>query len=380
MRKNKEQTAIFDLLKGSQPLMGALNEHQGGLFPEISLAQIDSSKESTVRLIRDDLGEVKARTRSRTSSSSVKRGVSVSPSKKDIASANDNAEVDIWSTNDVGFMPRAFIQTCLPIREPKNALVAWGRRSGDRVLIIQPGAMPDPNSDPRDPVPKMVSMGYPFGFIPRLLIAYVASEVKRTKQREVGLGATERQTMEMIGLGTGGRDYERFRLQYSRLTTCRMMVTSSDFDAETGVLNDYSRHIHLFDSTNTVWQPASKDSAYGRVSAEIVLSEAMRDEILSNPVPISISTLYKLRTRPMAMDLYCWLTYTMFSIKKTTNVSWERLKLQFGAEVETLFKFRQTFKEALGAVREAGYAPRVDVTTPFLILHPSDTHVPRLPR
>ena len=374
MKNNFSTPSIFDILQTQGVTQAAsAKERQGALFVEHPKQDAEQGEFFT-RVVSDDFGDVTTVSKGRKQPSKSKS--SVKSSKTDDV-ASPSGEIDIWSTNDVGFMPRAFIQTCLPVREPRNSPVAWGRRSGGRVLIIQPGAMPDPAADPRNPVPKMISSGYPFGFIPRLLIAHVASEVKRTKQREVYLGSSERKTMESIGLGTGGRDYERFRDQYRRLTTCRMMVTSSDFDAETGVLNDYSRHIHLFDSTNTVWQPATKDSSF-RVSAEIILSEAMKEEILSNPVPISISTLFSLRTRPMAMDVYCWLTYTMFSINRPTNVSWERLKLQFGPEVETLFKFRQTFKEALKAVYEAGYCPKVDVTTKCLILSPSPTHVPRL--
>jgi len=91
--------------------------------------------------------------------------------------------------------------------------------------------------------------------------------------------------------------------------------------------------------------------------------------------------LKALKRSPMRLDIYSWLTWRMFSVKRPTQIPWEYLKAQFGAgyaeDAQGLRDFKKAFLEALHAVqlfyREANVVP----TASALSLRPSPTHVLR---
>ncbi|SAL67672.1 replication protein RepA [Caballeronia humi] len=101
-------------------------------------------------------------------------------------------------------------------------------------------------------------------------------------------------------------------------------------------------------------------------------------EIVANPVPVDLRALRALRQSPMAIDLYCWLTYRNFSLRSPTTVPWEALKLQFGSGAEAEKKFRETVKRALLQVVEVYPQANVVPTKAGLALSPSQTRIHRL--
>jgi len=98
-------------------------------------------------------------------------------------------------------------------------------------------------------------------------------------------------------------------------------------------------------------------------------------------VPLDLRALKALKRSPMRLDIYSWLTWRMFSVKRPTQIPWEYLKAQFGAgyaqDAQGLRDFKKAFLEALHAVqifyREANVVP----TASSLSLRPSPTHVLR---
>ena len=91
-------------------------------------------------------------------------------------------ETSALAADELAFWPRGLLQCTLPHSNP-GAVSVWGMRSGDFYLVLEPGFRLDEQG-------RAVSYGYPYGSIPRLLIAYLNQQVKRFSKRRVLLGDT----------------------------------------------------------------------------------------------------------------------------------------------------------------------------------------------
>ena len=114
-------------------------------------------------------------------------------------------------------------------------------------------------------------------------------------------------------------------------------------------------------------------------SSRVTLSQKFFEEMTSSPVPIDLRALKALKRSPLRLDIYSWLTWRLYSVRKPTQIPWEYLKAQFGSgyadDAQGLRDFRKAFIEALNAVklfyREANVTPMEGA----LSLRPSSTHV-----
>ena len=104
------------------------------------------------------------------------------------------AAAEIWDQDlpEVGYLARLFTQTSLPYRDPGD-VPAWGRRNGSLSLVVQPGMRIDQSGKP-------VSIGYPYGTIPRLLLTWLSTEAVRTQSAELSLGSSLAEFMRSLEL------------------------------------------------------------------------------------------------------------------------------------------------------------------------------------
>ena len=81
--------------------------------------------------------------------------------------------------------------------------------------------------------------------------------------------------------------------------------------------------------------------------SKIYLSEAFFNEIIRHPVPIDMNTLTALKRCSLGLDLYLWLVYRTFALKRPLQLSWRLVYRQFGAhpvkagEKRTVLDFRR---------------------------------------
>lgn len=287
---------------------------------------------------------------------------------------------DARKAGAVGYMARALVQATLPYREPKDVPV-WGRRAGDISLMMQPGyymADKEVIKGRRKVIePVGVSIGFPYGSIPRLVVAWLSSEAVKTKSREILLGDSLSQFMDAIGMTsqTGGANgsITRLKEQMKRLFAARIAVVS-----DPSCIDWNHASFSLADKATIWWDPQNPQQA-GLFESKVTLGEQFFEELMSGPVPIDIRALKALRQSPMALDLYMWLTYRNFSLRKDTVVPWEALKMQFGSESGTMVKFRETFRRALVQVKTV-YNVNVEPNTSGVLLKPSKTSIPIISR
>ena len=123
----------------------------------------------------------------------------------------------------------------------------------------------------------------------------------------------------------------------------------------------------------------------------VTLNQDFFTEVTEHPVPVDMRALKALKQSPLALDIYCWLTYRMSYLRKPTLISWEALRMQFGSNYADTKQGRYEFKRQFLIQLRAVHAVYPDANieevnnkhSKGMLLKPSNTHVsrprPRLP-
>jgi hypothetical protein len=258
----------------------------------------------------------------------------------------------------LGYMARDLVQATLPHRDPGPGVSTFERSNGDFHLVIL--------APPR--------IGLPWGKCPRVLLCWLATEAVRTQSRHIELGPNLSAFMRQLGqVPTGGRwgTISRLRDQVRRLfsSTIRYSYTGPDRFEDSGFV--------IASHTSLWWKPAELDTPLSGSFVE--LSQEFFQSVVDRPVPIDLRVLRALRS-PLALDIYCWLTYRTSYLSRPIEIPWPALALQFGADYSEVRKFRYFFLRQTRSVLRLYPEARVSESSKGLVLSPAAPHVPkRLP-
>ncbi len=261
---------------------------------------------------------------------------------------------DAYSAGTVGFLARALVQATMPHSDPKtNEFV---RHNGHYSLSIMAPA----------------GVGLPYGRYPRLVLAYLNTEAVKQKTRHIALDHHFSHFCAGLGIPptTGPRgSLPQLREQMQRLFASTFQCLFHD--------EEKGRHAgdgFLIADKRTLWWDPSRE--IGDVSAEshVVLSERFFREATEAPVPLDLRVLRALRS-PFEIDIYVWLTWRFFRLRKPVTIPWDSLQLQFGCGYKNPRHFKRRLLKYLKSV--LGYYPsaRLANTDAGLLLKPSATHV-----
>lgn len=226
----------------------------------------------------------------------------------------------------LGYMARALVQATMPHKAVAGHYFV--RKNGNFSMTM----MANPE------------VGLPYGSIPRLLMAWVTTEAVKTKQRELQVGDSLSEFMRQLGLvPTGGRwgSITRLKAQTGRLfsATVSCFYAEKKFELEAG--------FRIADRRQFWWDPKGPKQT-SLFKSSVTLSEVFFQEIVRNKVPVDMRALKALSRSPLALDIYCWLTYKSFCLGRTgrsTEIPWEALQLQFGSDYPRDSRGRRHFKE-----------------------------------
>ena len=123
----------------------------------------------------------------------------------------------------------------------------------------------------------------------------------------------------------GGSRGERTRLrkQMRRLFNAHIQLAYEDQNVDATV------NAVIADRT-VFWWNERKPGERSLWKSKIELGEKFFNEIVNHPVPINMNTLKALKRSALGLDLYLWLTYRTFTLKRPMRLSWARLYRQFG--------------------------------------------------
>lgn len=264
---------------------------------------------------------------------------------------------DAKDAGALGYMARALVQATLPYT--KTIGNEFKRRNGAFKLTVLADS----------------EIGLPYGSIPRLLLAWLTTEAVRTKKREIVLGKNLTNFMAQLDLiPTGGRwgTITRLREQMKRLFSAAISCTYDDGD------NWSIKNVTPISQATLWWDPKQHKQAT-LFDSTIVLGEDFFNEIIKHPVPIDMDALKALKKSPMALDIYCWLTYRMSYIEKESVIPWAALKVQFGANYaqnpQGLRDFKRAFLRELKKVRLVYPMVSVEESQETLSLFPGKSHI-----
>jgi len=286
------------------------------------------------------------------------------PKRDDLAFLNEAAS--LWDTTDaeLGYASRVFTQCSLPYRDP-GQLAAWGRRNGHMALVVTPGMDITPAGE-------AVSIGYPFGVVPRLVLTWLTTEAVKKKSPDIVLGDSLADFMRQLGMASDGRSSRRLKGQMLRLFRSSIVVTYDDAERSAGA------RMGVAEQWNLWWSPRDNPAQQSLLPSHVRLSAEFFREATERPIPVSIDALRALSGSPMRLDIYTWLTYRMSRVGRRSQIPWSSLLLQFGSQATTKqarHKFRNDFTSHLARVMAVYPEANVTVTPEGLILLPSRTHV-----
>ena len=279
----------------------------------------------------------------------------------------------------LGYMARALVLASMPYKDPKTDLFA--RQNGDFKLRIIAG----------------YEGGIPYGIYPRLLMSWVTTEVMRTQSPELELGDSLssflREVLELKSSsggarGTGTRVTEQMRRLFGSSITATYAGTAPGAGVDgkprfalknIQIAEDYAEYEGDID--DALWNPQGVEEA-GTWRSTLRLNQAFFKECMDSPVPIDIRAYKALRSSPMAMDLYTWLTYRMSYASKRQAIRWEPLMMQFGSGYgggertsQAVRDFKKAFLSAMQMVLGVYPTLKLEVTDTGVVLLPGATHV-----
>ena len=234
------------------------------------------------------------------------------------------------------YLPRYFVNMTLPHR--KSSGIIFRRKNGDQKLSLR--------ADPE--------IGLPYGVYARLVLLYVTTERVRTKEREFKLSASWRKFLENMQVVGSGPKIRAIQEQLRRLCGATYHIYEKSQNTES-------------DSTLLVaekWM-RSEDGVHVTLSPGFFMMTG--DSI----VPLESRIVHKLRRSPLSLDLYAWLSYRLFRLKKETSIGWHDLERQFGSDYKRPRAFRSKFQMSLEKVlKHTPPAPVVEVREKGLHLSP----------
>lgn len=253
----------------------------------------------------------------------------------------------------IGFIARSLTQATLPHRPIAGN--EFTRCNGNFTLsILSPSVI-----------------GLPYGVIPRLLVSWVTSEAFRVRSPYLELGPSLSHFMRDLGLvPTGGRwgSVTRLREQMVRLFASSVTCIYDD-NQRTSIYG-----VKIVTESQLWWDPKSPDQI-PLWKSNLKLGLDFFNEIINNPVPIDMMALKALKRSPMALDIYCWLTYRMSYLRKPVVIPWLALEMQFGADYTRILDFKFNFLKQLKAVLNVYPEAKVEKGEQGLLLKPSSPHV-----
>ena len=111
--------------------------------------------------------------------------------------------------------------------------------------------------------------------------------------------------------------------------------------------------------TTEYWWSENQPDARSLWESKIELGEDFFNEVITNPVPLDMNILKSLTRSPLGLDLYLWLTYRTFNLKRPLRLTWPQLYRQFGADPARgwRYKHRERLSHEVSPRAEEDSAP-----------------------
>jgi hypothetical protein len=264
---------------------------------------------------------------------------------------------DTKESNKIAYMARAMIMATFPHSKPDSHV--FQRTNGDYTLSM----IGHPE------------FGLPYGSTLRFLFIWLITQAVDKRSPEIQLGKSFSDFIKKLGMQRGGGkrgNATRIRDQMMRLLTCS--ISSIYQDKKKGICD--ANQFHISRSFQFCWNPLEAENKSFLSNSKIILSQDFYNELLKSAVPIQFGSVKLLQKSPLQIDIYIWLTYKFFNLKKEQTIAWKTLKNQFGcdyANADGVFHFRRKFIQSLKKVLFVYPTANVYTDNKGITLYPSET-------
>ena len=262
--------------------------------------------------------------------------------------------------DEIGFVCRSMVSASMPHSKPKG--IVFKRNSNNFKISI---------------VGNESAGGIPYGTYPRLILSWLASEIVKSKSREIVLGQSLSDFMKNLGLQvTGGKwgTISRFKDQLKKLFSAH--ISFSYEDKSSGIW--YHTAMNIAEDAQIFWDP-TKPEQIDLFKSKILVGESFYNEIANTPIPVDIRAINALKDSSLALDIYFWLTYRLSYLNSPVDLSFENLQMQFGVGYsdtsQSKYEFKRKFLLQLKKVLTIYPQAKLKVKDKSILLFPSPTHV-----
>ena len=243
------------------------------------------------------------------------------------------------------------IQCTLPHSDPKTR--DWIRKNGNFTLIVSSGV-------DKDGIP----FGIPYGSFPRLVLAYMITRVVQTGERQISFNNYFSGFLKEIGY-TGNlkgniRPARTIREQLFKLLRASITFDYSEGDGKRGAM--IVQDVKIAPKFALWWDYKNADQG-NLFNSFVDLSEDFYNAILRAPVPLRTDVLAALKRSPLALDVYMWVSYRLFTLQaagqEQVSLGYGRLQEQFGTGIaeKNYRQFRRELKLAFAKVAQYWVSP-----------------------
>ena len=225
---------------------------------------------------------------------------------------------------ELAFSSRPFVVNSFPAKRISGS--TWKRTNGNSTLTI---------SVPEGEV-------IPFGMMDRLVPIFLATRAVQTKARTIEFDSAK-EILDFFGMAHDGPSYRRLTQSLNRVFNASVFFT-----VESKTHSSKARFNFL--SGLSLWK---KDSESPRLFRnQIVLSADFFEEIIKHPIPLDLAIVRLLRSKPFTLDLYMFLSYRVWGIKKTLRITLAELAHALGSRAygTNPTVFRKRFRAALDLI------------------------------
>ena len=243
-------------------------------------------------------------------------------------------------TDSIVYQHTVLCQTCLPFRDPGEAVRLWSRKNGRVHLEIQAGRAFDGRCE------DFIDIGLPYGPKPRLVLYHLNAEALRTQSPTIvledSLTAFVKRT---LGLDPKGRNIRTVKDQLTRLSAADFRIgTAHDGHAVTlkgTVIEGFDLWMARDPRQRVLWPTT------------VQFSQRYYESLMKHAVPLNETAIARLSHTAMGLDLYTWLAQRLHRVEegKSVLVPWTSLHEQFGQGYERIRDFRRVYVRTLKQVK-----------------------------
>lgn len=261
---------------------------------------------------------------------------------------------------DMAFTHAVFCQVGLPRSKMEER--EFLRQSGSAWVSVQAGFLDEGKGPVQQPLP--------YGAMPRLALAWLSTFAMRNNTREIPIGNSAAEFLELMGMDDQGARYVTLRKQMHALAACRLQLgyKGRTFNGQA---------VEQFDA----WLANKGTQQRSFWPGQVILSEHFYASLQDGAVPLDNRALQALKGSALALDVYAWLAHRLHRIEgRGVILHWKSLREQFAQEYKGKDPdkdFKKAFLPALKKVMAAYPQAKVKQVTGGLMLLGSPPPIPK---